>query len=191
MILGNKCKSAALIGVVIPALLLQCACGPITESTAYGLVAAAVDALVAGLETSGTIPVAYAGMVQDIVNASITAEQQTVDEEAGSDTAAVKSSKILGYWEPVIASVQGLPADAELIVNALVVAIETYLAIVSPPTATTALDGSLLLHTDVGTVIVPANAKLDAYSKARRLLHIHSQRTKFKKVEAKFLSGKN
>ena len=161
----NKTKSYLLSALLIPLMLSQTACTVSQTSTALGVAQIAVSSVVAALDISGRIPVAYQPAVSAWANDATAAFALTATELTTSDTSAVKSLKISGYWTATLKDFSLINPVAQPYVSLAQSDINAFLTLVTPPaTATANAEGGFSAH---GVTVVPAQVPLTRADKRK------------------------
>lgn len=172
----------AVIGSILPLLMFSAGCAslPEAEDVAFAAITAATDGLVAALAVTGTIPAGDVAEVTIVANAVVTAAQETTTELGSSDTSAIKSGKVSGYWAAVLGQITGLPAEDQALLQILSNSIKAYVAIVAPSDAVAQPDGSLTVAS--ADLVIPAHVKLGILETFKRNRHASGERAKLARV---------
>lgn len=136
-------KTYLLTAVLVPALFLQTACSVSQTTTALGAAQIAVEVVIAALTISGKIPAQYAPQITAWADDATAAFSLTATELASSDTSAVKSLKISGYWGATLTAFTSLGPTEQAYVALAEDTIQDFLNLVVPAGATLNADGTV------------------------------------------------
>jgi hypothetical protein len=128
----NKLKSLFVSGMAGLLILSSTACSPASSPVAVlAAVEAFAEAAVSDLASSGVIGTAAGTTISNDLTLVVAAIDKTASEEASTDSAAVKASKIVLLWANVAldpAAVKLLPLPVQISLNALSAGIKALLA---------------------------------------------------------------
>lgn len=125
--------------IVALAMVMLVGC---TQNQILALLEASVTAtevVVAMLEATGKISPTIAGDIENAIDGLPAAYQQTAAELASSDDAATKVAKVTAYYTATLASLNGLPPQAQIYAEAISASIQAFLSGLHPASAPTTL----------------------------------------------------
>lgn len=163
-------KTKALALLIVPILLLQSGCTVSQQATALAAAQIAVEGIITGLTIAGQIPPAYAPEIQAWASDATVAFGLTATELASSDTSAVKSLKISGYWAATIQAFTSLPGPAQAYITLAESLIQAFLNLVAPAGAVAHANGTVSYHGQFIPAVVRLGPGVDF-----KLKHIVSQ----------------
>ncbi|MGO9239625.1 MAG: hypothetical protein ACLQBJ_02355 [Bryobacteraceae bacterium] len=108
------------------ALLAGCAQNQILATLEASV--SATEVLVGALEAGGKIPPGVAVAIEGAIAQLPDAYQETSVELASADSDAVKAVTIAGYYAATLASLQGVPQEAQVYATAVAGSIEAFLS---------------------------------------------------------------
>lgn len=131
--------NAKKLTVLVVAMVCLAGCSQEQVLASLEASVAATEVLVGTLQATGRINATTASKIEVAIAGLPTAYQQTAAELSSTDSSAIKATKISGYYASTIASLQALPADAQVYASAISASIQAFLSGLTPAQDTRAL----------------------------------------------------